>query len=225
MNIDNGYKELEKLINHRFNNSNLIITALSHSSYRNEKQTHEDYERLEFLGDAVLELTVSEFLYKENPNMKEGDMTKMRASLVCEQTLAFCAMDIELSRFILLGKGEEKTGGRSRDSIISDVFEALIGALFLDQGFDAAKDFITRYVLNDYRNKIEFSDSKTTLQEYVQDKKYDIEYVLVKEAGPDHDKQYTVDVLINNKVCGSGTGSSKKRAEQRAAYEALKTFK
>ncbi len=222
MNITDGHKRLQETIGYIFKDEALLIRALTHSSYRNERQTAKDYERLEFLGDAVLELTVSEFLYRDNPDMKEGEMTKMRASLVCEPTLAYCAKELSLKEYILLGKGEEKTGGRNRESIISDVFEAVIGALYLDGGLEIAVSFIKKYVLTDYRNKIEFRDSKTTLQEYVQEKGSEMDYVLVNEFGPDHNKKYTVNVLIDNVVMGEGTGSSKKRAEQRAAYEALK---
>lgn len=225
MNKTEGYKELEEKLSYSFGDRSLIISALTHSSYKNEKPHIRDYERLEFLGDAVLELTVSEFLYKDNPDMKEGDMTKMRASLVCEPTLAYCAQELSLGEYILLGKGEEKTGGRNRESIISDVFEAIIGALYLDGGQSVAGEFIKRYVLTDYRNKIEFHDSKTSLQEYVQDKGWNMEYVLVNETGPDHHKQYTVRVCVDGKEYGLGVGSSKKRAEQNAAYETLKKFR
>jgi ribonuclease-3 len=154
--------------------------------------------------------------------MREGEMTKMRASLVCEPTLAYCARELSLKEYVLLGRGEEKTGGRQRESIISDVFEALIGALYLDGGIACAGDFIRRYVLTDYRSKIEFKDSKTTLQEIVQENGGTVEYLLTDESGPDHNKRYAIDVIINGDVMGSGSGSSKKRAEQRAAYEALK---
>ncbi len=225
MNKTNGYKELEGKLDYSFKDSSLIVSALTHSSFKNERQDIRDYERLEFLGDAVLELAVSEFLYKDNPGMKEGDMTKMRASLVCEPTLAYCAQELALGDYILLGKGEEKTGGRGRESIISDVFEAIIGALYLDGGISAAVDFIKKYVLTDYRNKIEFRDSKTSLQEYVQEKGLQMEYILAGESGPDHHKVYTVRVLINGREYGTGRGSSKKRAEQNAAYEALRQFK
>ncbi len=225
MNKSDGYKELEEKLSYSFKDSDLIVSALTHSSYKNVQQNIRDYERLEFLGDAVLELAVSEFLYKDNPGMKEGDMTKMRASLVCEPTLAYCAQELSLGDYILLGKGEEKTGGRGRESIISDVFEAMIGALYLDGGITVAGDFIRKYVLTDYRNKIEFRDSKTSLQEYVQDKGLKMEYVLTNESGPDHHKVYTVSVLVDGTEYGTGTGSSKKRAEQNAAYVALKRFK
>ena len=222
MNITDGYEKLQEKIGYTFRDEQLLIRALTHSSYRNEKQSVRDYERLEFLGDAVLELTVSDFLFRDNPDMKEGEMTKMRASLVCEPTLAYCAKALSLKDYILLGKGEEKTGGRNRESIISDVFEAVIGALYLDGGLEYAMNFIRKYVLTDYRNKIEFRDSKTTLQEYVQEKGAIMDYRLVSETGPDHNKKYMVHVLIDDEVMGEGSGSSKKRAEQRAAYEALK---
>lgn len=224
MNIKNGYLEIEKRIGYRFRDSRLIISALTHSSYRNEQQYIKDYERLEFLGDAVLELTVSDFLFRDNPDMKEGEMTKLRAALVCEPTLAYCAREFGLSDYILLGKGEEKTGGRGRESIISDVFEAVIGAIYLDGGLEKAKEHIKKYVLNDYRNKAGFSDSKTTLQEYVQERNSRLQYVLTGETGPDHNKKYEVNVLVDDEIMGSGQGSSKKRAEQMAAYEALKKF-
>ncbi|MCR5420238.1 MAG: ribonuclease III [Lachnospiraceae bacterium] len=224
MNKGDGYKELQEIIGYDFKDEKLLKQALTHSSYKNEKQYIKDYERLEFLGDAVLELAVSDHIYKDNPQMREGDMTKMRAAIVCEPTLAYCSKEISLKNFILLGKGEEKTGGRKRESIISDVFEALIGAIYIDGGKEKAFEFVDRYVLTDYRNKIEFTDSKTTLQERVQEIGKEIEYVLVEEKGPDHNKRYTVNVIIGNVVYGKGEGSSKKRAEQRAAYEALKKF-
>ncbi len=221
MNRTEGFRELQNEIGYEYKDASLLICALTHSSYKNEKPDSNDYERLEFLGDAVLELAISRFLYEDNPGMREGDMTKMRAQLVCEPTLAFCAQEIHLGRYILLGKGEEKTGGRHRESIISDVFEALIGSLYLDGGFETAESFIRKYVLTDYRSKIEFRDSKTTLQEYVQDKGLNMEYVLKGESGPDHNKKYTVEVYVGGRIMGQGTGSSKKRAEQKAAYEAL----
>ncbi|MCR5508614.1 MAG: ribonuclease III [Lachnospiraceae bacterium] len=224
MNLNDGYDRLQEIIGHCYKDPDLLVCALTHSSYRNEKHNAADYERLEFLGDAVLELTVSEFLYKEDPAMPEGDMTKIRASLVCEPTLAYCAKELDLKEYILLGRGEEKTGGRNRESIISDVFEAIIGSLYLDGGFECARRFISRFVLTGYRDKIGFRDSKTTLQEYIQDKGYELRYELAGEEGPDHNKVYTVNVLINGTVSGTGRGSSKKRAEQGAAYEALKMF-
>lgn len=224
MNKSEGYKELEKKIGYVFKDQTLLIMALSHSSYSNEIKLNktDNYERLEFLGDAVLELSVSEFLYENNPTMHEGNMTKLRASLVCEPTLAYCAREaFNLGEYLLLGKGEEMTGGRQRDSIISDVFEAIIGAIYLDGGFAPARDFVAKYVLTDMDKKIEFTDSKTILQERVQESGDKLSYELVEEIGPAHDREYVVNALINGKIMGSGRGKTKKSAEQMAAYEIL----
>lgn len=224
MNNTEGYKELEKKIGYIFKDQTLLKLALSHSSYSNELKLNktDNYERLEFLGDAVLELSVSEFLYENNPSMHEGNMTKLRASLVCEPTLAFCAREaFNLGEFLLLGKGEEMTGGRLRDSIVSDVFEAIIGAIYLDGGFVPAKEFVEKYVLTDMDRKIEFTDSKTILQERVQESGDKLLYELVEEIGPAHDREYVVNALINGEVKGSGRGKTKKSAEQMAAYAIL----
>lgn len=228
MNDLNKISELEKKLNYSFTNSNLLIQALSHSSYVNEikLKKHNDYERLEFLGDAVLELTVSEYLFLNKQEMKEGDMTKLRAQLVCEPTLASLAREeLDLGSYILLGKGEENTGGRNRDSIISDVFEAIIGAVYLDGGFEKAKVIIRRFVLEDMEHKIEFMDSKTNLQEIAQEKGYHLEYKLLEETGPAHDKQYTMAVLLNGALKATGTDKTKKGAEQKAAFAVIKAFK
>ena len=221
MNDTNGYIELQKRIGYDFRESNLLIRALSHSSYVNELQLnrHDDYERCEFLGDAVLELTVSEYLFKEHDEMQEGEMTKLRASLVCEPTLAYCARTgFGLEKFILLGKGEDASGGRGRDSIVSDVFEAVIGAIYLDGGLEPARQFINRYVLTDYEKKIEFNDSKTILQEYAQNHGMKLVYELVEERGPAHDRDYVMRAVLNEKISETGVAKSKKAAEQRAAY-------
>lgn len=228
MNNLTGYKIIEEKLCYSFKNADLLITALSHSSYANEvkQKKAECYERTEFLGDAVLELSVSEFLFNNYPNMPEGNMTKLRASLVCEPTLAFIARsELNLGEYILLGKGEEATGGRGRDSIVSDVFEAIIGAVYLDGGFNEAKKIIDRFVLTDMEKKIEFTDSKTNLQEYAQNKGFTVKYVLVSEEGPAHDKEYKIEVYLDNDCVGSGTGKNKKGAEQHAAYMALKALK
>lgn len=228
MNILSGLEELEGIVGHNFANKSLLKSALSHSSFVNEVKTSkvECYERLEFLGDAVLELSVSEFLFSKFPDKPEGYMTKLRASLVCEPTLAYIARsELDLSKYILLGKGEENTGGRNRDSIVSDVFEAIIGALYLDAGFDTAKKFVAKYVLENMEQKIEFTDSKTNLQEYAQDKGLSVRYELVDEEGPAHDKIYYVEVYVGDKLSGKGAGKTKKNAEQHAAYEALKSLK
>ena len=221
-------EELQDKIGYRFQNTNLSKQALTHSSFANEQKINKlkDYERLEFLGDAVLELVSSEFLFRENPQMPEGQLTKLRASMVCEPALAYCAKDIDLGSYILLGRGEEYTGGRYRSSITSDVMEAIIGAIFLDGGIENAKKHIYRFILSDLENKILFLDSKTILQEEIQKKKdAQLRYELIGESGPDHNKQFTVDAYLNDVLIGSGTGRTKKAAEQQAAYEALLKMK
>ena len=216
--------ELEKKIGYQFRDKSLLKQALTHSSFANEQRINKlkDYERLEFLGDAVLELISSDFLFHENPQMPEGKLTKLRSSMVCEPALAYCARDIELGRYMLLGKGEDMTGGRNRDSIVSDATEALLGAIYLDGGFANAKEFVLNFILNDIEHKQLFYDSKTILQEIVQEKgTQPVEYVLIKEEGPDHNKSFWVDAVRNGEVIGSGHGRTKKAAEQQAAYEAI----
>lgn len=217
-------KELEDRIGYRFKNQELFCHAMRHSSYINEKKMDKTdcNERLEFLGDAVLELITSDFLYRNYPKDPEGKMTRFRASIVCEPTLAFCAEAIQLGSYLLLGKGEEATGGRKRDSVVSDAMEALIGAIYLDGGFTNAKEFVETFILNDLEHKKLFFDSKTILQEEVQSwSKIPLVYELTGEEGPDHDKKFTVLVSLDGKVLGRGTGKTKKHAEQLAAYEAL----
>ena len=217
-------KELEKKIGYTFHDFSLLVTAMRHSSYTNEKHLpkYQCNERLEFLGDAVLELVSSEYLFRESPKMPEGKMTTTRASMVCEPSLALCARDIDLGSYLLLGKGEEATGGRMRDSVTSDAMEALIGAVYLDGGFTSAKEFIHRFVLTDLEDKKLFYDSKTILQEMVQAEKMgEITYRLVGTEGPDHNKSFHTEVLIGDKVSGKGAGRSKKASEQQAAYEAI----
>ncbi len=224
MNITDGYIELQKLIGYDFDDTGHLLTALSHSSFVNEQKESRcaDYERIEFLGDAVLELTVSEFLYKEYPDMQEGEMTKLRASLVCEPTLAYCArIGFDLGKFLLLGKGEDASGGRGRDSIVSDVFEAIVGAIYLDGGLECARRFIHRFLLTDYKKKIEFVDSKTILQEYAQDRGLSLEYELVEERGPAHDRKYVMRAILGGDMTATGVAGSKKAAQQHAAYEIL----
>ena len=220
--------ELEKKIGYKFENFDLLVNALTHSSYANEHHIayRGNNERLEFLGDAVLEVTSSEFLFRTYPELPEGELTKKRASLVCEPTLALCAREIPLGDYLLLGKGEEATGGRSRDSVVSDAMEALIGAIYLDGGFANAKEFIHKDILNDIENKQLFYDSKTTLQEIVQGRyEEDVHYVLIKEEGPDHNKSFYVEALLGERVLGQGCGHTKKAAEQQAAYCAIKKLK
>ena len=217
-------EELQNTIEYHFRDKELLHSALMHSSYTNEMHLpkHKCNERLEFLGDAVLELISSEFLFFENPKTLEGELTRMRASMVCEPSLAFCAREIGLGDYLLLGKGEERTGGRNRDSITSDALEALIGAIYLDGGFASAKEFVLKFVLNDLENKKLFYDSKTILQEIVQayfEEK--VSYHLIKEEGPDHDKKFTVEAHVGNDSYGTGSGRTKKAAEQEAAYRAI----
>lgn len=222
--MEKKLKELEKKIGYDFRDFFLLKTAMMHSSYTNERhlEKYRCNERLEFLGDAVLELVSSEFLFRESPRVSEGELTKTRASMVCEPSLAMCARDIGLGDYLLLGKGEEATGGRKRDSITSDAMEALIGAIYLDGGFISAKEFIHRFVLTDLEDKKLFYDSKTILQEMVQaDRNREISYRLVGEKGPDHNKSFSVEVLIGGDVYGAGQGRTKKAAEQQAAYEAI----
>ncbi|MGN1155171.1 MAG: ribonuclease III [Agathobacter sp.] len=215
--------KFQSIIGYQFNNEKLLKQALTHSSYANEKHMEKlsDNERLEFLGDAVLELTSSEFLYAHYPNRPEGELTKLRASIVCEPTLAMCTEAIHLGQFLFLGKGEDQTGGRKRKSVLSDALEAVIGAIYLDGGFANAKEFVEKFILTDIENKQLFYDSKTILQEVVQGKHRQLSYVLLEEVGPDHDKSFTVGVMIGNEQVSTGTGHTKKAAEQEAAYRAL----
>ena len=216
-------ESLEAKIGYVFKDKNLLKSALAHSSYVNEMKINRiaDYQRLEFLGDAVLEVTVSDFLYRNHPEMPEGDMTRLRSSLVCEPTLAFCARAFSLSDYILLGRGEEMQGSRYRDSIVSDIFEAIIGAIYIDGGMEPAAKHIKKYVLTDIEHKQLFHDSKSRLQIIPQKTGDELSYEVIDESGPDHRKKYTVAVFINGEKIACGTGSSKKSAEQHAAYEAL----
>lgn len=216
-------EEFEKIIGYTFQNETLLRRALTHSSYANERhRKSEDNERLEFLGDAVLELVSSEFLFLNYPKLSEGDLTKLRASLVCEPTLAACTAQIQLGEFVRLGRGEEQTGGRRRKSILSDALEAVIGAIYLDGGFTNAKEFIQRFVLDDLEHKQLFFDSKTILQERIQAHCEEaLHYELIHEEGPDHQKIFIVQAMLGDKIIGKGQGRTKKAAEQEAAYHAL----
>ena len=218
-------KEFQQKIGYTFQQEGLLRQALTHSSYANEKHMKKlsDNERLEFLGDAVLEIISSDYLYHLHRDWPEGELTKVRASIVCEQTLAFCTRALNLGDYLLLGKGEDQTGGRKRKSILSDAFEAIIGAIYLDGGFANAKEFIHRFVLNNVEHMQLFYDSKTILQEIVQGDEHSgkLEYVLVEESGPDHNKNYKVEARIGNKSYGCGEGHTKKAAEQEAAYQAI----
>ena len=226
--MSRNLKELEERIGYRFSDRHLMTQAMTHSSYANEHRLNklECNERLEFLGDSVLEVVSSDCLYHKYPEKPEGDLTKIRASIVCEPTLAYCAESIRLGEYLLLGKGEEATGGRGRASIVSDAMEALIGAIYLDGGFANAKEFILRFIMNDLEHKQLFYDSKTILQEIVQENgTQPVEYALIGEEGPDHNKNFTVEARVNGKVMGQGSGHTKKAAEQAAAYQAIRVMK
>ena len=220
--------ELEKAIGYQFRNITLLQNALSHSSYANERwhDSLKSNERLEFLGDSVLGMVVAEHLYRTFPNRPEGELTRMRADMVCEKTLAKVANGLGLGKHLLLGKGEEQGGGRSRESILADAVESVIAACYLDGGMDAAVQFIQKFILvNVPVTKLQNADYKTALQELVQQKKNQVlAYKLVGESGPDHDKEFRVELTLNGEVVGMGIGSSKKRAEQAAAQKALEAL-
>ena len=218
-------KDLEAAIGYQFKNITLLQNALTHSSYANERwhDSLKSNERLEFLGDSILGMVVAEHLYRNFPNRPEGELTRMRADMVCEQALAAVANRLELGKHLLLGNGEEQSGGRDRDSILADAVESVIAASFLDGGMDAARSIIEKYILcNVPVNRLKNADYKTALQERIQQKKnQELSYKLLSETGPDHDKQFCVAVLLNGTVVGEGVGSSKKRAEQDAARVAM----
>ena len=217
--------ELETAIGYRFRNIQLLQNALAHSSYANERWHNSllSNERLEFLGDAILGMTVAKYLYQTFPDRPEGELTRMRADMVCEQTLAKVAARIDLGKHLLLGNGEEQGGGRTRNSILADAVESVIAASYLDGGMEAAQRFIEQFILVEVPvKKLHNADYKTALQELVQQKKNQtLSYRLVGESGPDHDKRFDVEVSLNGRVIGIGSGSSKKRAEQMAAQDAL----
>lgn len=218
-------KDLETAIGYQFRNISLLQNALTHSSYANERWHNGllSNERLEFLGDSVLGMLVAEYLYRTFPNRPEGELTRMRADMVCEGTLAAAANRIGLGSHLLLGHGEEQGGGRSRDSILADAMESVIAACFLDGGLQAALEVVRRFILVEVPvTKLHNADYKTQLQELVQQKKNQtLSYALVGQSGPDHDKCFDVEVSLNGRVVGSGQGSSKKRAEQMAARAAI----
>ena len=218
-------KDLEAAIGYRFRNITLLQNALTHSSYANERW-HDSLmsnERLEFMGDSILGMVVAEHLYRNYPHRPEGELTRMRADMVCETSLAAVADQIGLGSHLLLGHGEEQGGGRTRASILADAVESVIAACFLDGGMEPARQFITRFVLcNVPERKLHNADYKTALQELVQQKKNQVlSYALTGESGPDHDKHFAVQVLLNGEPVGAGEGTSKKRAEQAAARDAL----
>lgn len=218
--------DLQNKIGYQFKNPALLNEALTHSSYANEhKSQHIKYnERLEFLGDSVLSIVVSDYIYKNCPELPEGELTKLRASLVCEKSLYEFAKKIDLGKYLILSKGERNNGGADRPSILSDAFEALIAAIYIDGGITPASKHILNFVIPAIKNskKKKINDYKTALQEIIQKNPGEkLEYVLVKESGPDHNKHFVVEVHLNSNVIGKGGGRSKKEAEQQAAREAL----
>ncbi|MEL7646717.1 MAG: ribonuclease III [Sedimentibacter sp.] len=221
----NGFEEI---INYKFNNIATLEKSLTHSSYSNEDKTYSkvNNERLEFLGDAVLSITVSRFIFDKFPDYPEGDLTKLRSQVVCEDTLSMVAANLNIGRYLLLGKGEEASGGRERKSILADAVEAIIAAIYIDGGYRKAEEFVlanlTKYIQLAVKGKI-VTDFKSYLQEYYQSKSQSckIRYVVTREEGPDHEKMFHVNVLVNKQVVGKGSGKSKKLAEQDAAKNAL----
>lgn len=217
---------LENNLNYKFKNIKLLNDALIHSSYANEVRgnTHSN-ERLEFLGDSVLSIIVSEHIFNKFPNMPEGELTRLRASLVCEKSLCAFSRELGIGEYLKLGKGEDKNGGRERDSILADAFEAVLAAIYLDGGMLAAQKHIMNTVLRDLKHTDDetLKDYKTTLQEIIQrNPEESVNYILIDESGPDHNKSFTVEVHLNSNVIGTGCGKSKKQAEQMAAKQALK---
>jgi len=215
---------IEAKIGYVFKDQTLLVAALTHSSHANEQLLNvpPNYERNEFLGDAVLGLISGEFLMEKYPEMKEGELTKLRSNIVCEASLYECGQTLALSRHILLGKGEENSGGRGRISIIADVVEALIGAIYLDGGLLAARNFIEKFILHDINERYFDTDNKSLIHEYVAKHALGkLSYELTGISGPGHDKEYHIDIYLETKKIGSGSGSSKKNAEQQAAKEAL----
>lgn len=214
-------KDLETIIGYTFKDKNILKRALTHTSYANEARGAAGHnERMEFLGDSVLSLIVSDYLFNAHKQYPEGELTRIRAGLVCEEALFTYAKEINLGQFLYLGKGEEANGGRERASICSDAFEALLAGIYLDGGYPPAKKFVLRFVRTE---ELAGEDYKTTLQEVVQKNPGErLRYVLADETGPDHKKEFTVEVHLNSNVIGTGVGSSKKAAEQKAAKEALK---
>lgn len=229
MNIESLTSEIQERINYEFRHINVLRTALTHSSYANEKkkQNLKYNERLEFLGDSVLGIIVSDYLFRNCPDRPEGELTKMRAMIVCEGALAMGARSIELGKYLYLGKGEENTGGRDRESILADAFEAMIGAIYLDSGINNAKKFVLstlKKIVIDrvISGELLFVDYKTQFQEVLQKQsKGRIQYKLKSEEGPDHSKVFHTELYVDDTIYGMGSGKSKKESEQKAAKSAL----
>ncbi|MND89796.1 Ribonuclease 3 [compost metagenome] len=228
--MNGDLKQLQHKLELEFHNKGLLKQAFTHASYVNEHRfsQHEDNERLEFLGDAVLELTVSERLYHYFPDRPEGELTKLRAAIVCEPSLVKFAESLEFGKYVLLGKGEELTGGRTRPALLADVFESFIGALYLDQGLEAVQAFLHRYVFSQIvmDGKLQSTDYKTELQELTQHHNMGaLEYRIIEERGPAHEREFVSEVYMDGRALGRGTGRSKKEAEQQAAAAALSQLK
>lgn len=225
---EKNFDFLENELNYTFKDKNFLKTALTHSSYANENKLGiiNSNERLEFLGDAILNLMVSQYLYKKYPNYPEGELTKIRAKVVCESSLAYIARKIHVGEYLLLGKGEESTGGRERESILADTIEAIIGAVYMDSDYnttnESLRDKFENNIVKAVANGDLFSDYKTELQEkYQKHSKSKIEYIIFKEEGPEHNKIFFMNVYLNGEIIGSGEGRNKKEAEQMAAKKAL----
>lgn len=220
----NNYEELEKQIGYKFNDVSHLDIAFTHKSYANELMIkgRESYERYEFLGDAILEYLVSRYLFNEYKDRAEGELTKLRASLVCEFTLSKISRELNLGKYGFFSKGEKQSGGSNRDSILCDMFESLLGAIYLDGGLDEADKFVKAFLLTDIEHKKLFYDSKTRLQEYAQKNSISITYNPLREEGPEHDKTFFVEVIVGDKIKAEGKGHSRKTAEQTAAFNALK---
>lgn len=216
---------LQQKLGYKFNNIKLLENALTHSSYANEVRNGQtSNERLEFLGDSVLSIIVAEYLFTNFKNIPEGELTKLRAALVCEKSLCAFSRELELGKFLRLGRGEEKGGGRERDSILADAFEAVLAAMYLDGGMEVAKNHVLRFVKEELNNKDDYSfkDYKTALQEIIQrNPEESVTYILKSESGPDHNKVFEVEVHLNSNVISVGKGKNKKQAEQMAAKQAL----
>lgn len=226
--MDNArFHSLEEKIGYRFRNPDLLVTAFTHKSYANERKINkpESYERSEFLGDAILEFIVSKYLYHHYQKYPEGKLTKLRASLVCEFTLSQISKELGFDEFVLLSKGEDLTGGRNRNSILCDLFESVLGAVYLDGGLKEAEKFVHRFLLDDIEKHSLFYDAKSTLQEFAQKEGKELTYMLLEEKGPDHNKYYVSAVLLDGKTIASGDGASRKASEQTAAYNALLQIK
>ena len=221
--MSNKYDELENLIGYSFKNKALLDIAFTHKSYTNENlvKKHESYERFEYLGDAILEFLVSKYLFETYPQMPEGELTRLRASIVCEFTLSKLSRELKLGSYGYFSRGERNTGGSNRDSILCDMFESLLGAIYLDSGLEEADSFVRRLLLTDIEHKKLYYDSKSKLQEYTQKNNICLKYNLISESGPDHDKLYLVNVELDNNIVAEGSGHSKKTAEQNAAFAAL----